>query len=309
MNAPCSAPLTALVAVLLLASTPPLPAQAAAAPALRRASELMGSRVLDADGKDVGRIEDVVVDPQDGRVLFAAVSAGKYLSPGDPAAAEKLVGLPLETLKANGDHYALQGVSRASLANVSLFTRSSWPAADNRDWIAMLWKHFDRTPYWSTVRPPLPAPAPRNASSAATPGATPAATPAAPAAPSAPAASTTSAPDWTSARLSVLLHTTVRNRSGDELGKADDLVVDTGGARLAYAVVTPATALGLSDKLIAVPWGAITHAAGRLLIEVDKARYASAPSFSRDHWPDMSSTSWVTGVKSFFPEHAAAAGT
>lgn len=82
---------------------------------------------------------------------------------------------------------------------------------------------------------------------------------------------------------------TVYNRSGDELGKIDEIMLDVGGGRIAYAVMKSGGFLGLGGKLFAVPWTALQLDTERhaFVMDAPRERFEDAPGFDKDHWPDV----------------------
>ena len=48
----------------------------------------------------------------------------------------------------------------------------------------------------------------------------------------------------------------VVNAQNEDLGKIEDLVVDAGAGRIAYAVLSFGGFLGMGDKYFAIPWNA-----------------------------------------------------
>src|SRR2546421_508436 len=53
-----------------------------------------------------------------------------------------------------------------------------------------------------------------------------------------------------------LIGSKVVNQQNQDLGKIEDLVIDAGGGRIAYAVLSFGGFLGLGDKYFAIPWQA-----------------------------------------------------
>ena len=58
------------------------------------ASTLIGDRVINRKGEDLGKIEDFMLDPEQGRVGYAVLSFGGFLGMGD-----KLFAVPMQALK------------------------------------------------------------------------------------------------------------------------------------------------------------------------------------------------------------------
>lgn len=79
----------------------------------------------------------------------------------------------------------------------------------------------------------------------------------------------------------------VRNRQNEKLGEIKDLVLDLRSGKVSYAVLAVGGFLGLGEKLIALPSGAleITSERGHLLLDADKARIQAAPGFAATAWP------------------------
>jgi sporulation protein YlmC with PRC-barrel domain len=55
---------------------------------------VLGSPVKGGDGKDLGKINQLMMDPKDGRIVYAVVAVGGMLGVG-----EKLVAVPWNALK------------------------------------------------------------------------------------------------------------------------------------------------------------------------------------------------------------------
>jgi sporulation protein YlmC with PRC-barrel domain len=101
-------------------------AQAAADSRYVRLSKLLDADVEDANGKDVGDIEDVVVNMRTGQVRYAVVQF-------DPGwfKSEKLVALPMSAFRASRDDDDLiVKVEQSKLANAPAFDRNRWPDND-----------------------------------------------------------------------------------------------------------------------------------------------------------------------------------
>ncbi|MGE0410116.1 MAG: PRC-barrel domain-containing protein, partial [Amphiplicatus sp.] len=48
-----------------------------------RASKVIGTKVLDSSGKEIGKVEDVVLDKTANAIMFAAVGFGGFLGKGE----------------------------------------------------------------------------------------------------------------------------------------------------------------------------------------------------------------------------------
>ncbi len=86
-------------------------------------------------------------------------------------------------------------------------------------------------------------------------------------------------PDFLSA--STIKKDKVVNSEGEDLGKIEELLIDLQSGRIGYAVLSFGGFLGLSDKLFAIPWQALTlrlheHA---FLLEIPKETLEKAEGF------------------------------
>ena len=94
----------------------------------------------------------------------------------------------------------------------------------------------------------------------------------------------------------------IKNSAGEDLGKLEDIMLDTENGRIAYGVVSFGGFLGLGDKLFAVPWSAfdVDTSEKCLRLEVDKQRMEQAEGFDKDDWPDFANRAWATKVYDFY---------
>jgi len=94
----------------------------------------------------------------------------------------------------------------------------------------------------------------------------------------------------------------VRNLADDDLGKIEEVMLDGGTGRVAYAVLSFGGFLGLGDKLFAVPWEALAYSDdfGGYRLNVDQERLENAPGFDKDDWPNFADETWNRGVHTHY---------
>lgn len=108
---------------------------------------LVGERVVDPQGEDLGRLEELIFSVAAGRVRYAILSLGGVFGLG-----EKLFALPWGMLQHNRETRCfILPVNREQLKSAPGFDRHSWPAMD-RDWERRICRYYDQAPYWE----PLP---------------------------------------------------------------------------------------------------------------------------------------------------------
>jgi sporulation protein YlmC with PRC-barrel domain len=232
----------------------------------REFSEVTRAMVKDSQGQFVGRITDVVLNP-DGRISFAVLS--QFAING------KLVALPFNALSFNGKDFVLDTTSE-KLANAPLFSRSYLTA---RSWAEDANRYFGAQPSWGEGAPcEKPADAGRQISM--TKG-------------------------WSRPYgVTEIVGTQVRNPEGEELGKIDDLVFDTEG-RISFAIVGYGGFLGMRQNLVAVPVNSLSYVEGQpshFVLNATREKIESAPLFSRKTLDDPK---WAMDVYRYFGQQPA----
>lgn len=103
-------------------------------------------------------------------------------------------------------------------------------------------------------------------------------------------------------RASKLIGSKVRNQQGEELGKIEDLIVDTQNRRAHYAILSFGGIAGIGDKLFAYPVEMLSRApdSDELLLNIERARLERAPGFEKNAWPDWGVNSYRRGVDRYF---------
>ncbi len=99
-------------------------------------------------------------------------------------------------------------------------------------------------------------------------------------------------------RASSVIGSSVKDLSGKDAGKVEDLLLDYRG-HVGYAVVSFGGFLGIGDKLYAVPWDAVIvdQEKRTVYLDVKKEALEHAPSFSSDKWPEQNDRTWGQAVK------------
>jgi hypothetical protein len=99
-----------------------------------KGSQLIGAKVEDPSGKNIGKIEDVMVDSL-GRIQFAVLSFGGFLGVG-----EKWYAIPWKTLHIERDADSMNvkqvvlDVTKETLERAPGFAQDRWPDTRNNQW-------------------------------------------------------------------------------------------------------------------------------------------------------------------------------
>jgi sporulation protein YlmC with PRC-barrel domain len=99
-----------------------------------------------------------------------------------------------------------------------------------------------------------------------------------------------------------LTGTKVVNRSGEDLGHLEELMVDLSDGRVAYAVVSFGGILGIGNKLFAVPWEALNvdQEKEQIIMNANKESLENAPGFDKNNWPNSASRNWLDEVYNYY---------
>lgn len=234
------------------------------APRWQKSTDLIGKNVTNSGGDNLGEIEEIVVDPNSGRILYGVLSFGGFLGMGD-----KLFAIPWQALQLSGDNKAFTlNVDKDRLKSAPGFDKSQWPNFADEQWATNTHKYYNQTPYWQSKtakeaadyreRWNLPATA------------------------------------WQ--KCSDLCGKDVVDARNEDTGELENCVIDPDGGRLIYGVVT------FRDKFFAVPWGALTLSkdAKQLALNVNNDRLTDTISFGKDNWPNMADERWAKETFSYY---------
>ncbi len=103
---------------------------------------LMGAMVQSSDGEATGRINDMVIDCQDGRVALLIIG-------GLPAKGDVQVAVPFAELSMNGNVFVLN-TTKDRLAAAPSFNVSA--DLHNLKWAENVYRFFGQQPYWTEER-------------------------------------------------------------------------------------------------------------------------------------------------------------
>jgi len=94
----------------------------------------------------------------------------------------------------------------------------------------------------------------------------------------------------------------VVNPSGENLGKLEEIMLDTDSGRIGYAVLSFGGFLGMGDKLFAIPWDQfnVDTAKERLVLNIPKDQLENAPGFDKNNWPNMADRTWGESIHSHY---------
>lgn len=94
----------------------------------------------------------------------------------------------------------------------------------------------------------------------------------------------------------------IMSSDGQDVGKIKEIMLDVYTGRIAYAVMSSGGFLGIGDKLLAIPWNALTLDTDRkcFLLSVAAETVKNAPGFDKDSWPTMADAAWANELHTYY---------
>jgi sporulation protein YlmC with PRC-barrel domain len=103
-----------------------------------RVDKIIGSGVINLEGEPIGTIDDLVIDIDDGNLVYAAIKTGGFLGFG-----EKLIAVPWQSLTAvPAEGLFIIDQSKAKLEKASSFDANNWPDVGDRNWRAGIYEFY-----------------------------------------------------------------------------------------------------------------------------------------------------------------------
>jgi sporulation protein YlmC with PRC-barrel domain len=113
-------------------------------PKVLSSSTISSDHVKNAAGEDLGKIEDLMIDLESGRVAYAVLSFGGFLKMGN-----KLFAIPWQALKADTvNKQFILNVDKTVLENATGFDKDNWPDMADPTFGSNLYRHYGYKPYW-----------------------------------------------------------------------------------------------------------------------------------------------------------------
>lgn len=105
------------------------------------ATTIIGDRVRNEAGDDLGKIEELMIDLQSGCVSYAVLSFGSILGMGG-----KLFAIPFEALQLRAEeHKFVLNVDRQKLENAPGFDKDNWPDYPDDTWLNEVYNYWGYT--------------------------------------------------------------------------------------------------------------------------------------------------------------------
>ena len=274
-----------------------------------RASDIIGMTVKNYQDEKLGKVNDLAVDVESGRIVQVILSTGGFLGVGDtltavpPGALHHDVAMKVLHLDAD----------KEKLKNGPKFETSKWAECCDSNHLATVYRYYGKESDFGFIRQrDAVAGEQRNTNNQqlavgkryddAVPNTN---------------SNRNVAGEWEVVRVpdrdqftiptsrlshvqkaSTLIGMQVHNLQDEKLGKVENILLDLPSGRVVAVVVSSGGFLGIGDELSSVPAPAIRFNAERGILQLDasKATLASAPHFKADQWPAFDEPSYAEGV-------------
>jgi sporulation protein YlmC with PRC-barrel domain len=205
---------------------------------------IKGSKVINVSEEHLGMLEEMMIDPEKGKIAYAVLSFGGFLGIGN-----KLFAIPWEVLELNRGEYILR-IDKSVLEKMEGFDKEEWSLT--HDELAKVYAHFGIQPYWQT-KMGIVEETQDEAIAAFIPTTT-------------------------------IKGSKVVNVKEEHLGMIEELIIDAEKGKIAYAVLSFGGFLGIGNKLFPIPWEALELNRYDYILKIDKSVLEKAEGFDKEEW-------------------------
>jgi sporulation protein YlmC with PRC-barrel domain len=104
-----------------------------------KASNVIGKKVQNTEGKKLGDIKDLVIDPLEGDIDYAVLEFGGFIGMGD-----KYFAVPWEALRlSDNKEFFILDVNKKELKDAPGFDKNNWPDMSSRAWAVTIYEFYE----------------------------------------------------------------------------------------------------------------------------------------------------------------------
>lgn len=243
-----------------------------------KASQILGREITDGNGRKIGKVRDLALDLQNGRIVEVIVATGGFLGVRETDTA-----VPPEEFTWDPQVKKLTcQLDREELRYAPPFDVSHWSDSIASDRIREIYHRYNIAPYFidQTVA-------------------------------ARPITETKPAVQLTSAGMAVptvhlgpierarnIIGAPVQNTQDERLGKIENVIVDVADGRVVVLIVSTGGFLGMGNEVSAIPSQAFRYTADPSTLHLSATREAlkSSPHFKPDQWPGVANPERVAMV-------------
>lgn len=246
----------------------------------QKCTDLLHKDIDDSQNNKVGKVKDLAIDPDAGRVF---VVIGTLEGRGD-----KYFPIPWGACKLSTDYKDfVLNITKDRLNEAQGFDKNNWPNLASERWLSDVYVFYGATPYWTSGRAMVREQTPSGTRQIGY---------------------TERMRMWTEVpahwqKANDVVGMTIKNPQNEDLGKIENLAIDADTGRIMYAIVQFGGFLGLGEKLAPVPWTVLTPAGDykHFVLNIDKDQLKTAPgTFEKSKWPNLNDPEWGREVYKFY---------
>jgi len=296
-------------------------------PGAAKATDVIGMTVNNVQNEKLGKVSDLALDVESGRVVEVIISSGGFLGMG-----KTLTAVPPCALQHDADLRVLQlDASKEKFNAAPRFDLAKWDEGTQSNQVSEVYGYYDQHPYFAragydstnadgTVANSLPLnmDGTTNTIGARQPDTVHNEEMAGNVDQNNSYISTRNADGtWGRAyypngsksksswcklgsveKASQLMGASVKNLQDEHLGKVENFTVDLPAGRIVAVIVSTGGFMGMDNELSAVPPTALRFDVDNNTFQLDatKESLASAPHFNANEWPDLTQPDYVSGV-------------
>jgi len=243
-----------------------------------KASDIIGMTVQNKQGEKLGKVKDLAVDVESGRIVQVILSTG-----GFAGIDSTLTSVPPEALHADAFRKVLcLDADTGKLKDAPRFAMSKWAECSDSNHLSAVYSYYGEEPGLRFIQSENAEPSTvstRNADGTWAKDAT----------------SCESQCMIPSSRLSKahraskLIGETVKNPQNEKLGTVKNILLDLPSGRIVAVIISSGGFLGINGELSAVPPAALQCTKDRNVLQLEAAKdtFANAPHFKANQWPDF----------------------
>jgi hyperosmotically inducible periplasmic protein len=237
-----------------------------------KASDIIGKAVKNSMDEKLGKVEDLAVDLESGRIVQVILSTGGFLGIDDT-----LTAVPPGALHCDSDHKVFRlEVEKEKLRGAPKFEMAKWAEYSDSNHLAGVYGYYNEQAALCFVQGGDVVSDGQHKGQCMIP----------------------------ESRLgqvqkaSKLMGTPVMNLQDQKLGKVENILVDLPSGRIVAVIVSSGGFLGMDGELSAVPPTALRFSTERdtLRLDTSKEMLGNAPHFKANQWPDFAQPGYAAGV-------------
>jgi len=226
-----------------------------------KSTDLIGLDLENQNEEKLGRVEDLAIDLQEGRIIHVIIGKGGFLNIG-----EHNIALPPSVVRVGPAHkFLLLDVPKAQLKSAPTFEMSHWTefyqSGQGRDSS----QYFGDT--LSTHKATVQASESGDGSSSGS-----------------------------VSRATKIIGLQVKNRQNEKVGTVENLMIDLPNRRIVAVIISSGGFLGIGDTLSAVPPMLLSRTNDELQLDITKETLKNRPNFKPGNWPDFNQPAYTENV-------------